>query len=159
MTPARSRLRVGAATALIVAVTLSACASGMAPTATAATTSTTAARPAAASGPLTVTTGSADLSSGAGASVAPPVVAGTTAPPDPVSRRIVAATWSNPGRSDGTVIGLISRPPSPVLNHTRCETLPGSIATTRVDPANACSNNSGTLTSLADNIPTNVVRH
>jgi hypothetical protein len=58
----------------------------------------------------------------------------------PANRRIDALTSSRPGRSEGTDLGSSSNPASPVLNHTRCETFPGSIATTSADPGNACFN-------------------
>jgi hypothetical protein len=69
---------------------------------------------------------------------APVASTATTGAAAPARRRIVATTSSNPGRSDGTDIGSTSSPASPVLNHTRCCTLPGSIATTNAEPDNAC---------------------
>src|SRR6185437_4567983 len=71
---------------------------------------------------------------------APVASIATTGTSAPAHRRIVAVTSSRPGRSDGTDLGSSSNPASPVLNHTRCKTFPGSIATTSADPGNACCN-------------------
>jgi hypothetical protein len=54
---------------------------------------------------------------------------------------------SIPSRSTGKDRGSTTSPAAPVLSHTRCSTLPGSIATTNADVDSASRNNSVTTAS------------